>query len=201
MKIKEKGNGCLIFIASFLAITILGIFVSNPPMPGIRYAEFPFRIEIEHKGERLVFEDVIICRFAGFNISYSGGHFRRFRQWRSHFESGRPYSTRYPSLEILHTDYVRIVFYSGEPAFYMDLPWYQLEHGMPRSLMRPSIMVYNLEMRERGEHPSSFSLLHMQHEWHKATLADFGIEVISIELTPPIENTFRTRTFRSIDIY
>jgi len=37
----------------------------------------------------------------------------------------------------------------------------------------------------------SFYDLPSQEDMLKESLANFGIEIISIELTPPIENTFR----------
>jgi len=211
MKSKKIKKWLLIVVASVLAIPILGpllflaifyigmsgIFLPTPPMPDIKYAEFPFRIEIEHNGERLVFEDTIICEFAGFSVSGGiGGNFRRQRHWTSRFESGREYNTTSPSLDMLITDYVVIRFHSGSPAYYMDRHWSEIEHGVTGSPSPPSIFVDNLAMRARGEFSFAFHSLHSL-SWPQSkerlveALEYFGIKVISIELTPRIDNTFR----------
>jgi len=205
MKKKKIMKWIMILMLTILAIPILGIilflvvlhtgiFLTNPPRPEITYAEFPFRIEIEYNGERLVFEDTLICEFSGFGTSGGiGGNWRRYRQWTSRFESGREYNTVWPSITMLETDYVLVSFDSGEPAFYMDRPWQEVEHGIPWSPMKPSIYVDDLAERARGE----FSFAFYDLSWYPdkerlvESLENFGIEVISIEITPPIENTFQ----------
>ena len=156
IKIMLIAVGVLILLTpvSFILIYISGILLPNPPMPDITYAEFPFRIEIEHDGERLVFEDTIICEYNGIGIT---GYFeRKYRRWTSRFASGREYNASWPTIEMLDTDYVLMKFHSGEPAFYMDRPWQELEHGIPWSPSRPSIYVDDKEMRKMGEFSFSF---------------------------------------------
>jgi hypothetical protein len=163
-------------------------------MPEIMYAEFPFRIEIEHSGERLVFEDTLICEFSGFRMTGGiGGGWRWYRYWTSRFESGREYHHTWPSITMLETDYVIVRFHSGEPAFFMDLPWQQLEHGIPWSPSRLSVVVDDVEMRARGEFSFNFHNItgDRGRERLVEALDNFGIEVISIEIAPPIENSFR----------
>ncbi|MCL1982714.1 MAG: hypothetical protein FWG53_06495 [Clostridiales bacterium] len=173
----------------FIAIFISGILLPNPPLPEIKYAEFPFRIEIEYNDERLVFEDTIICEYAGVGIY--GYYEGKSRRWISRFASGREYDATWPTIEMLDTDSVLMKFHSGEPAFYMDRPYYELEHGIPYSPSRPSIFVDDKALRARGEFSFSFYDLPSQEERLRTTLENFGIEIISIELTPPIENTYQ----------
>ena len=183
----------------FNVILLIGlnrIFLPTPPRPDIRYAEFPFRIELEHNGERLVFEDTIICRFAGFGITGGiGGNFRRQRNWTARFKSGRTYDTTWPSLDMIITDYVVIRFHTGNPAYYMDRHWSEIEHGVTGSPTPPSVFVDNLTMRARGEFSFAFYQFHsLSWPQSEARLAEaleyFGIKLISIELTPRIDNTF-----------
>jgi len=198
MKKKKIIKWVLIVTASILAIPLLimlyililfsGIFLPDPPMPDIKYAEFPFRIEIEHDGERLLFEDTIICEYDGVGVTEYGT--RKYRMWKSRFASGREYTASWPSIEMLNTDYVVLRFHSGEPAFYMDRSWMELEHGIPYSPARPSIYVDDKAMRARGEFSFQFYGLPWGEERLRETLANFGIEIISIELPSPIENTF-----------
>ena len=134
-----------LFINAWFLIGMSGIFLPTPPLPDIKQAEFPFRIELEHYGELLVFEDTIICEFAGFSVSGGiGGNFRRQRHWTSRFESGREYNTTNPSIDMLITDYVVIRFHSGSPAYFMDRHWSEIEHGVTGSPSPPSIFVDNL---------------------------------------------------------
>jgi len=196
LKVSLITVGCFILLTpvAFIVILVSGVLLPRPPMPEITYAEFPFRIEIEHNGERLVFEDTLICEFSGFRMTGGiGGNWRWYRYWTSRFESGREYHHTWPSITLLETDYIVVRFHSGEPAFYMDLPWQQLEHGIPWSPLRPSIFVDDLAMRARGEFSFNFHSLTSQHGLERLTehLEKFGIYVISIELTPPLENTFR----------
>ena len=198
MKKKKTIKWIVIILSSIMALPIpamalfyavfSGIFLPRPPRPEITYAEFPFRIEIEHNGERLVFEDTLICEFSGFGMSGGiGGNWRRYRRWTSRFESGREYNTTWPSFTMIETDYVVVRFHSGEPAFYMDL------HGVPWSPIRTRIVVDDLAMRARGEFSRTSHRLTFPQDLERPEehLANFGIEVISIELTPPIKNTFR----------
>ena len=74
--------GCFILLTpvAFIVILVSGVLLPRPPMPEIMYAEFPFRIEIEHNGERLVFEDTLICEFSGFRMTGGiGGNWRWYR--------------------------------------------------------------------------------------------------------------------------
>jgi len=185
--------GIVLFYLYFF-IMMSGIFLPNPPRPEITYAEFPFRIEIEHDGERLVFEDTIICEFAGFTTTGGiGGNFRRQRNWRSRFASGSGYTTTWPSMDMLITDYVVIRFHSGDPAYFMDRHWSEIEHGVTGSPSPPSIFVDNLAMRARGEFSFAFHNLTWDRGQERLVeaLEYFGIEVISIEMAPRIDNAFR----------
>jgi len=196
LKVSLTTIGGFILLTPVASILILvsGVLLPRPPMPVIMYAEFPFRIEIAHRGERLVFEDTLICEFSGFRMTGGmGGNWRWYRYWTSRLESGREYTHTWPSITMLETEYVVVRFHSGEPAFYMDLPWQQLEHGIPWSPTRPSIFVDDLAMRARGEFSFNFHSLTSQQGLERLAevLATFDIEVISIEITPPIENSFR----------
>ena len=59
----------------------------NPPLPAIKYGEFPFKLEYELNGEIKTVEDVIICEFSGFFVS-GGADGEKHRQWKSYLASG-----------------------------------------------------------------------------------------------------------------
>lgn len=170
-----------------------GLFLPRPPKPKTTCAKFPFRIELEHNGERLISEDTFICEFRGFKAWGNIGNRQKVRYWTSRFESGRECNSTSPSITMLETEHLVIKFHTGEPAFYMDLPLSQLEHGISRTLTPPSIHVVDLKKRARGDFSASldYALSPECQEGLAKALANFRIKLISIELTPPIENTFR----------
>ena len=197
--------GILVFIAFLLLyihISWSGIFVPNPRMPEITNAEFPFRIEIEYDRERIVFEDSIVCEYTGVGVSDYGT--KKHRRWKERFASGREYSKNYPSIVLLDTTDVLVRFIFGEGAYYMDIPYYDMpkyyevekfdkhNDGTPYSPWRPKIYIYNKNMK--GQEELSFTYIDItpqQDEQLRGTLAKYGVEIISIEQTPPIVNTFR----------
>ena len=60
---------------------------SNPPLPEIKYGEFPFRLEYEINGQRVVVEDTIVCEFDG--IGWNGTMGEKYRKWKTYLASGR----------------------------------------------------------------------------------------------------------------
>jgi len=69
------------WVAMFIYWTVLS---PNPPMPEIRYGEFPFRLEYELNGESFIVEDTLICEFDGVWNSGMG----KYLQWKMRLLSG-----------------------------------------------------------------------------------------------------------------
>lgn len=178
----------------YITISWSGIFLPNPRMPEITYAEFPLRIEIEYDGERLVFEDAIICEYDGFGVSGYGT--AKNRRWKERFASGKEYQASYPTIVLLDTDDVLIKYHSGEGAYYMDIPYYEIgdeyEDGTPYTPSSPSIYVEDKNLRAKGEFSFNFyDVTPQQEPRYRNALKHYGVEIISIEQKPPIVNTFR----------
>jgi hypothetical protein len=59
-----------IFIALFtlpwLLIGLGGLLEDDPPVPQVKYAEFPVRLEYEVNGQKKIATDTVICEYDGF---------------------------------------------------------------------------------------------------------------------------------------
>ena len=192
----------IVIFFAFVLVNMSGILIPNPRMPEIKYAEFPLRIEIEYKSERFIFEDTIVCEYEGVGVQeYGTGKYRR---WKEYFASGNEYQASYPTIILLDTDVVEIKYHSGEGAYYMDKPYYEIEDrgrfdkdndGTPYTPSGPHIYIHD----KRGGTPTnetslSFTFISTipQQEPHlRETLEKYGVELINMEQTQPIENTFR----------
>ena len=63
----------------------LGIaFSPDPPRPEITRGEFPFRLEYEIDGKRVVIEDTLICEFDGFGMNEGAGKYRKWKGRLNH---------------------------------------------------------------------------------------------------------------------
>ena len=142
----------------------------NPPMPETIYGEFPYRVEIEYNGERIVEENVIICEFDGFDWNESVG---RHRIWKGWLASEHAFeSTRTSKIILLDTDEFTLYYRHARPDFLMGDPNFNYA---TQSYVGVSAKI------------SPNKLLSGQEEF----MEYFGIKIISIEETPPIVNSFR----------
>ena len=135
--------------------------------PEIKYGEFPFRVEIEHNGERIIREDTIICEYEG--SEYISGVGRRIRRWKVNFISGS-----YDSLLVRIDDTVEVRYRPGTVYYLMGDT---NARGPITDVRPPRISVW--------WHPD------LGFTSEQQALDHFGITIISIEETPPIVNTFR----------
>jgi len=140
---------------------------TNPPVPEIRRAEFPFTLIYELHDKEIVVEDTLIGEFAG--TRYVGERVRG-RRWVGNVENDVYGTYRdYGIITILEIDEERKMFLSlsfigylmGDPSFVQRalVPWEQTNFAHERSIGE----VFN-------EH---------------------GFRLISFEIAPPIENVFR----------
>jgi hypothetical protein len=74
------------------ALIYLGaLFSPNPPLPEIRYGEFPFRLEYEINGERFIMEDTVVCEFDGIGVDGGRG---KYLKWKTYLADGTKLSNR-----------------------------------------------------------------------------------------------------------
>ena len=156
----------------WLMIPILGFVVfnisyPNPPMPEIRYGEFPFRLEYEINGERIVIEDTVICEFDGVGWNEGVG---KHRKWKSHLASNK----KEEDIFIVTAEKVKIYCYVGSAEYYMnDERWPEQRPLTPR--------FYFVKLN------SWDTTMYYIEEF----IEKYGLKLISWEFTDPIVNTFK----------
>jgi len=166
-------------ISFLVAFAIVGLFAlvpgyfymssciqPSPPRPEITYGEFPFRIEYEIHGDRVVIEDVIICEFDGFFISWGGDG--KTRQWKASFASGRESLTRDGAV-ILVDDVNQIFFSLGGAEYYLGV----------------KDVYFGFHAGQKGGMPI------IRHVDQDELFNVYRIKVISYEFSDPIVNTFK----------
>ena len=190
-----KNKGCLIAViisivlAVFIVARIVLLFIGTEEKPPvITESEFPFVVEYELNGERHIIEDVVICKFAGYDLSSITYH--KPRTWgeslKSKNEEKRIIVRFEDNTESLITkgrinieSKIRLNY--GSADYYMGDPTSKslVHKGMPRI-----------------EYAEYFQRKPNEYE-HKNTILSeeqleqiFGIKIIRFEFSKPIENTF-----------
>jgi len=140
----------------------------NPPAPEITHGEFPFRLEYMMGGEKFVVEDVFIAEFDGFGWNAGEWRYRRWRGWIK--GSGER------MVLLLDDEEKRIYITVGGARYYMGDERHQ---GMGPLIPQITVVKNNAVGGTTISGPSD------------ELLAQYGIELISWELSPPIVNSFR----------
>ncbi|MCL1924045.1 MAG: hypothetical protein FWF50_00510 [Defluviitaleaceae bacterium] len=85
-------------------------------MPEIREAEFPIRLEYYLDGERVVYSNTMIIRFAGTITDVNG----RFHRWEREFLKPHYFQNRGAMLHIMEVNNIIVSFLVRSSAYYMD---------------------------------------------------------------------------------
>lgn len=163
----------VIVIVAYIALPWLFIFVGiwlepNPPRPEIRYGEFPFRLEYEINGQRIVIEDTLICEYDGIGADEGRG---KYRKWKQKLTSG---NERITLLKV--GDKKETYYHPGSAKYYMgdfDSP-IEYQHRFPDA---------NIFEKEGGI--TSNRLIRADQ-----LLEQYNIKLISWDYTEPINNSF-----------
>lgn len=180
------------WILLWLGLTLM----PKPPKPTICYGEFPFTLVYELNGEEKVIEDVAVCEFDGYDELTEAG---QNREWRTYLKSeednlnsaGEKYTMgvrQIPLLDLRNSDaaddegnkILELYFYGGNGHYYMGDP---LGHKgrPPQDFER----IYYMYQNENGE-------LRYSEMSSEEALEEYHIRLISWEIEPPIENSFKT---------
>ena len=182
--------GAIFMIFSVLIVTqfppLWSLLTPRPPKPEIIYGEFPFKLEYEIQGERIVLEDTIIIEYdgIGWNAGY-GNH----NVWASRLASGNDLL-----IELFRNDSELVIFHSyaiSSGVYLMGEEADNAAYADP-SVMAPGARCVNLMKDGRirsyvkeGRLPN-LSTVHTEE-----LLNSYGIVFLNWEFTPPIENNFR----------
>ena len=158
----------LILVAAYytlpwMAINLVVMFGPKPPIPEIKYGEFPFRLVYEIDGEQKIVEDVIVCEYDGIGMNEGSG---KYIKWKSYLKSNRKEEIVLLSLGIGK----KIVYPLGDPECYMgaDIEEYYLFPNAVITRLNGAGLIRSDELQET-----------------------YNIKLISWEPSPPIENTFK----------
>lgn len=161
-----------IFIALFtlpwLLIGLGGLLEDDPPVPQVKYAEFPVRLEYEVNGQKKVATDTVICEYDGVGWNEGQG---KHRKWKQRLASG---NERLLLLKI--DDSTGIYFSTRSAEYYMnDLKDYVIGGGL-----FPDALLY----QKQGT-PNDFSIISADE-----LLEKYKIKLTKLEDSPPIKNSF-----------
>ncbi|MCL2679484.1 MAG: hypothetical protein FWF18_04285 [Dehalococcoidia bacterium] len=180
-KKKRMSAETLVFLVAFglvflnpFSLMYIGMYIDtafspNPPMPEIRYGEFPFRLEYEINGELIVIEDTVICEFDGVDVSWEGDG--KTRKWKSHLASG---NDRVVLLDLDISEAICALM--GWAEYYMGDSNYKPDEGG----LIPDVYIYDASQTVTYRDISIDDLYYI-----------YGIRLISWEFTDPIVNTFK----------
>jgi len=156
----------LVLLIPLIGLPVSSLLKPNPPLPEITYGEFPFRIEYEINGDRVVVEDTVICEFDGFGFSWGGEG--KFRKWKSHLLNSEGAGS---FLLLLETVDAKLYCTVRSPAYYMGD-----SKSFPNEIFPPSAFTKKTK---------SYNFISSQELFDR-----YGIRFISWEFSPPIENNF-----------
>jgi len=141
----------------------------NPPQPEIAYGEFPFKLTYQYKGEQIIVEDIIICKYAGIAIGSNG----KSLKWTASLASGKPAPSPYAEASLALDPFTEIYYYLGSPQYYLGTK----EYADPNS--------HAFKVTGIGSGISTKALS------QKELFEEYGITIIKFEPSEPIKNTFK----------
>lgn len=152
----------VIVILPWLLVSLSAIWAPNPPTPEFTYGEFPFKLEYETNGKRVVVEDKVICKFTG--VSWNEG-VGKYNKWESYIAS-----TGDESLLLLKIDDSLSLYCSvGGEKYYMG-------EEIPVDPFRPTAYI----VKKDGRFTSSRWLSDNE------LFENYRIKIIDWELSAPI---------------
>ncbi len=186
--------GCGISLGIFVLVVILlitGLFLllrgEEQKPPQITTGEFPFVVEYEMDGETFIIEDVVVCEFAGYDLSSL--YFNKPRVWNEHLKSGDEEKCVIISEENKpsaikngrHNEWAKLRVFYGFGQYYMGEPSAEmLNYKYPQ-------FIYYETYSENGKNYYNWGTKLTEEDLKKY----FGITVKRFEFSKPIKNEFK----------
>jgi len=170
-------GGLFVMFMPFTILHIGMLLQTEPSEPKIKYGEFPFKLVYEINGEEKMVGDTLICEYIGIDVNAGMG---KYRKWDSHLESGKNKTIISKSKKGEGKTH-EIYFYPEIGRLYMgdlneDDDTSCFEQDFP-NIFYSEIFI---DGTEEGGRIRNDELLER-----------FNIKLISWEIAPPIENSFR----------
>lgn len=168
--------GIIIFCFFMFVITgAFAILMPEPPKPSIIYGEFPFRFVYEVDGETKVYEDVIICEYAGVESRGTAG---KYRKWNSKLKSGNKRATL---LKVTESDISYEIYdsYVGPEYFMGD---FRQSRKAYDSIINDDRYLGFIEWKNGEQKGYSIT--------KEEAFEKYKIRVIAREFSEPIKNSF-----------
>jgi len=170
------------YLLQWSIVYIGALFNPNPQGPSIKYAEFPFRLEYKINDEYMVVEDTLICEYDGIEVDVAVG---KYRKWKSYLASGN---------EKIVLQQTNSTFGFAAPSKKANLTIYYDSGPVWYYLGNPDGITYEYDFPNAsfldqyiGGGGSTYGVIYADE-----LLDQYGIELISWEIAPPIENTFKS---------
>lgn len=160
----------ILIVVVFFTVPWITLYVGlhslpSPPPPEILYGEFPFRLEYEMNGRRIVVKDTLICEYDGVGVNTGSG---KYHKWKEYLASG---NERVTLLKI--SDTKEIYYPVGYAKYYMgyNSSGVTYEHAFPNA----NLLV------------TSGNTTHISTISAEELLNKYNIKLISWDYTEPIK--------------
>jgi hypothetical protein len=161
------------FTLPWVAIYVGLQLMPSPPRPEITYGKFPFSLECEINGKRIVIKDTVICEYDGIGMNEGSG---KYRKWKEHLASGKE------RLTILKINDTQEIFYrTGYANYYMGE---DQEEGITYEFSFPNAdFVDEIKDRNGEFYESKITAEELLKKYH--------IKLISWNYTKPITQNYK----------
>ena len=158
----------LIIVSPLILIAGCSLLTPNPPKPEITYEEFPFELVYEINGEKITVNDTYVCEFDGFGSNEGVG---KYRKWKGYVKStGEEY------VILIQDGDLKLCCSIGSASYYMGDSDYETN----------SPNIFYTKPNDMG----GFTIGGMPEEL-EALKEQYKIQIISWDLSDPIENSFK----------
>lgn len=109
-------TGIIIFLFAVFVFPWIAIFIGlqlqpDPPLPEVKYGEFPFKLEYSIGDQKQVVNDTLICEYDAIGMNEDSG---KHIKWKEHLASG---NKRITLLKV--EDSLEIYYPPGHARYYM----------------------------------------------------------------------------------
>ena len=151
-------------ILPWVTMFVGSLFLPDPAKPTVRSGEFPFKLAYKINDEMFTVEDTVICRYIGIGMDTGRG---KYIKWEVQLKSNKK-----DHVVLLSTNDSEVIYPLGRAEYYMG-------EDFKENYLYPNALVIS----NNGSNTRLITAVDLKEQ--------YGIELISWEPSPPIENTFK----------